>query len=220
MNIISARFIVGLTGGIGSGKSSAAAMFRALGADTIDVDDISHELTAANGGALGAIESRFPGVVHHGILERAMLRERAFANPEQRRALEAILHPLIRAETQARLQSPKAMNSPYVMLVVPLLFESNAYADVIDCAVVVDVEESTQIKRVVATRDVPASTVEAIIASQMPRAERLSRAQFILDNRGDTANLQSQVSRLHSVFAASAAAKARRAALNEAAVSA
>ena len=198
------RFVVGLTGGIGSGKSSAAAHFARLGAFVIDADALSHSLTQAHGPAIPAIAAAFAGVVTHGVLDRAALRARVFEQPAERLTLEAILHPMIRAETQAALASVDAINAPYVIHMVPLLFESKGYADRIDCAVVVDVDESTQIERVTRIRDVPLATVKQIIASQMSRADKLLNTQFVIDNSGAESLLEPQVIQLHRVFAANA----------------
>lgn len=205
MTTASDRFVVGLTGGIGSGKSSAAAHFARLGAFVIDADALSHALTQRHGPAVPAIEAAFPGVVSEGALDRAALRARVFEQPSERTKLEAILHPMIRMETQASLVSSDAKNAPYVIHMVPLLFESKGYADRIDCAVVVDVDEATQIERVTRIRGVPLTTVKQIIASQMSRADKLLHAQFVIDNSGDESMLEPQVAQLHRVFAANAA---------------
>ncbi len=198
------RFVVGLTGGIGSGKSSAAAHFARLGAFVIDADALSHTLTQVNGPAIAAIASAFPGLVTDGVLDRAALRARVFEQPAERAKLEAILHPMIRAETQAALACVEAENAPYLIHMVPLLFESKGYADRIDCAVVVDVDEATQIERVTRVRGLPKTTVKQIIASQMSRADKLLRSQFVIDNSGDESMLGSQVTQLHRVFTANA----------------
>ncbi len=199
------RFVVGLTGGIGSGKSSAAAHFARLGAFVVDADALSHSLTQARGPAIPAIANAFPDVVTDGVLDRAALRARVFERPSERAKLEAILHPMIRTETLAAMSSIDAKNAPYVMHMVPLLFESAGYADRIDCAVVVDVDEATQIERVTRIRGVPLTTVKQIIASQMSRADKLLHAQFVIDNSGDESLLEPQVNQLHRVFTANAA---------------
>ena len=199
------RFVVGLTGGIGSGKSSAAAHFARLGAFVIDADAVSHSLTQAHGPAIPAIAAAFPGVVTDGVLDRAALRAQVFEHGSERRKLEAILHPMIRAETQTALASDEAESAPYVIHMVPLLFESKGFADRIHCAVVVDVDEAVQIERVTRIRDVPLSTVKQIICSQMSRADKLLHAQFVIDNSGAEAALEPQVANLHTVFAANAA---------------
>lgn len=199
------RFVVGLTGGIGSGKSSSAAHFARRGAFVIDADEMSHGLTQAHGQAIPAIAAAFPGVVTDGVLDRAALRLRVFEQASERAKLEAILHPMIRAETQAALASVEAANAPYVIHMVPLLFESKGYADRIDCAVIVDVDEATQIERVTRIRGVPLNTVKQIIASQMSRADKLLHGQFVIDNSGAESALEAQVERLHKVFVANAA---------------
>jgi dephospho-CoA kinase len=199
------RFVVGLTGGIGSGKSSAAAHFARHGAFVIDADALSHQLTQANGPAIPAIATAFPAVVTDGVLDRAALRARVFEQPSERAKLEAILHPMIRAETQAVVSSVEADRAPYVIHMVPLLFESQGYADRIDCAVVVDVDEATQIERVTRIRGVPLATVKQIIATQMSRADKLLHAQFVIDNSGAESMLEPQIAQLHRVFTANAA---------------
>ncbi len=199
------RFVVGLTGGIGSGKSSAAAHFAQRGAFVIDADAVSHTLTQARGPAIAMIAAAFPGVVNEGVLDRAALRAQVFEQASERAKLEAILHPMIRAETQAALASDEAERAPYVIHMVPLLFESKGYADHIDCAVVMDVDEATQIERVTRLRGVPLNTVKQIISSQMSRADKLLHAQFVIDNSGVESALEPQVERLHKVFVANAA---------------
>lgn len=204
MTTPSARFVVGLTGGIGSGKSSAAAHFARLGAFVIDADALSHALTQTHGPAIPAIAAAFPGVAREGVLDRVALRSRVFAQPSELATLEAILHPMIRAETQTLLGSVEATRAPYIVHMVPLLFESKGYADRIDCAVVVDVDEATQIERVTRIRGVPRATVQQIIASQMSRQNKLRHTQFVIDNSGDASMLAPQVAELHRVFLANA----------------
>ena len=202
-------FIVGLTGGIGSGKSTVADSFAALGAFVIDADALSHQLTAPGGAALGAISAMFDGVVTGNVLNRAALRERVFADSAARRSLEAILHPMIRTATSGALASSAAQNAPYVILMVPLLFESGSYKRRIDCAVVVDVDEATQIERVTRTRGLNVDEVKRIIATQMTRTERLAHTQFVVHNCGAPSALGAQIAALHSVFVANASATAR-----------
>ena len=199
------RFIVGLTGGIGSGKSSAAAHFARLGAFVIDADALSHTLTQAHGPAIAEIAAAFPGVVYDGELDRATLRARVFAQPSERVKLEAILHPMIRAASQQALATTEAATAAYVIHMAPLLFESKGYADRINCAIVVDVDEAIQIDRVTRIRGVPLATVKQIIDSQMSRANKLLRAQFIIDNSGTELMLATQVGNLHRVCTANAA---------------
>lgn len=211
--VVRARpFVVGLTGGIGSGKSTAGAHFANLGAFVVDADQLSHAVTAPGGVALPAIEQAFPGVVHGGVLDRAALRSRVFAAASERARLEAIVHPLVRQATTAVMQTPAAAAAPYVIHMVPLLFEAADFAARIDCAVLVDVDEDTQVARVSATRGVAPDTVRSIIAAQMPRRERLLRTQFVLDNRGEPPALECQVRRLHGVLLANARREMRSAA--------
>ena len=204
MNAVQRPWIVGLTGGIGSGKSTVADGFAALGAYLVDADALSHQLTAPNGSALDAISAAFDGVVTNGILDRSALRERVFADADARKRLEAILHPMIRTATRNALVSEAALAAPYVILMVPLLFESSTYKNRIDCATVVDVDEETQVERVTRTRGLAADEVKRIISTQMPRTERLTHAQFVIDNRGGTEALAAQIAALHSVFVVNA----------------
>ncbi len=211
--MVSARhnFVVGLTGGIGSGKSTAATHFHLLGAYVIDADAIAHMLTVPNGPAICDIAKAFPDTVADGVLDRAKLRETVFVAPDLRKRLEAILHPMVRSATNDAMESAVARAAPYVVLMVPLLFESPTYADRIDCAVLVDVDEASQVERVSSTRNVPIDTVKQIMAAQMPRHERLLRTQFIIDNSGSRSSLERQVSVLHPVLLANAlASKARQ----------
>lgn len=197
-------YVVGLTGGIGSGKSTAAALLAERGAFVVDADAISHALTAPDGAAISAIAEAFPGVVRGGVLDRSMLRERVFAEPTERRRLEAIVHPLVREATDLAMRSSGARQAPYVIHMVPLLFESTDFAERVDCAVLVDVDEATQLQRVTSTRSVPEATVRNILAAQMPRRERMLRTQFVIDNGGDRQSLAEQVSVLHRVLAVNA----------------
>jgi dephospho-CoA kinase len=210
----SAPYIIGLTGGVGSGKSTAMKRFVEVGAFAIDVDDVSRAITAKGGRAVAAVAAAFPQAMNNDEIDRARLREIVFADSEQRKHLEAILHPIIREETQRSLASDAAVNAPYSLLVVPLLFESSAYASIIECAIVVDVPVEMQIERVVTTRGVERMVAEGIVAAQMSREERLRRAQFVIDNSGSRDALNAQVVRLHEVFIATANHR-RGIALNE-----
>jgi dephospho-CoA kinase len=199
-----APYVVGLTGGIGSGKSSASIMFERRGAYVIDTDVISRQLTETGGGALDAIAQYFPAVFEDGQLDRARLRSIVFRSLDKRRALEAILHPLIREESMLRLSRQPAGGAPYVLLVVPLLFESTFYSERVNCSVVMDVDEATQVSRVVESRGMDRAAVVNIVASQMTRLDRLLRAQFVVNNFGRPTALQPQVDRLHRVLCATA----------------
>lgn len=189
-------FVVGLTGGIGSGKSRAADLFAALGACVVDTDALAHELTAPGGAALPAITARFGAdiVDSRGALDRAKMRERVFADPAERRALEAILHPMIRAESQRRIARASA---PYVVHVVPLLVESPGYSERVQRVLVVDCPEPLQIERVGSRIGLAPREVQRIIAAQVPRAERLAAADDVIDNSGSPEALEAQVAGLH-----------------------
>ncbi|MEY4598546.1 MAG: dephospho-CoA kinase [Pseudomonadota bacterium] len=198
-------YCVGVTGGIGSGKSSAAALFAERGAGIVDTDDIAHELTRSGGRAMAAIIKAFgPGIAAaDGSLDRNAMRQRVFADPVQRKVLEGILHPLIRAEARDRVNCSAA---PYVMLVVPLLLESSGYPDLVQRVLVIDCEESLQISRTMQRSALTEEAVRAIMAAQLPRQQRLARADDVLLNNGDLSQLRSQVDRLHDRYLALAAA--------------
>lgn len=192
-------YCVGVTGGIGSGKSSAAALFAELGAAIVDTDNISHELTGAGGRAMPAITAAFGGgaVAVDGSLDRKAMRELVFADASRRKVLEGILHPLIRAEARDRIACAPA---PYAMLVVPLLLETGGYPDLVRRVLVVDCDESLQISRTMQRSGISAEAVRAIMAAQLPRQERLARADDVLHNDGDIADLRRQVAVLHKRY--------------------
>lgn len=192
-------YCIGLTGGIGSGKSRAAAMFGELGADVIDTDAIAHELTQAGGPAMPAITAAFgPAVVaDSGGLDRAAMRELVFADPASRARLEGILHPLIGGVTRSRVARSTA---PYVLLVVPLLLEKGGFRDLVRRVLVVDCEESRQIDRTMLRSGLTEAAVRAIMAAQIPRQQRLEAADDIIRNDGDVAQLRSQVAVLHQQY--------------------
>ncbi len=198
-------YVIGLTGGIGSGKSAAAQVFCALGAAVVDTDVIARELTAPGGAAMPAIAAAFgesvlaPG----GALDRTAMRRLAFADGSARARLEAILHPLIRAEAQRRCREASA---PYVVLVVPLLVESGTYRERVARVLVVDVAESTQIARVMARSGLTEAEVRAILATQASRAQRFAAADDVLDNEGDPESLRRAVAVLHERYLAAARA--------------
>lgn len=198
-------FLVGLTGGIGSGKSAVGRLFEAQGVTVVDTDAIAHELTAPGGAAMAAIGAEFgPAVVAaDGALDRAAMRALVFADPAARKRLEAILHPMIRAETDRRAASA---DSPYVILMIPLLVESGGYKDRVHRVAVVDCAEETQIARVMARNGLPRAEVERILAAQATRAQRKAVADDLIDNDGELAALSPQVARLHANYLKSASA--------------
>lgn len=186
-------FVVGLTGGIGSGKSTVADRFSVLGAAIVDTDVISRELTAENGAAMPEISADFgPDVVlANGALNRAAMRRLVFSDGSAKGRLEAILHPLIRRVSEARCAA--ATTAPYIILVVPLLLESGAYRTQVQRILVVDCEEETQVSRVVARSGLTHDEARAIMAAQASRAQRLAAADDVILNTGDRAGLDSQI---------------------------
>lgn len=196
-------FVVGLTGGIGSGKSAVADLFGAHGIAVIDTDAIAHDLTAADGAAMPAIRAEFGDGVAcaDGSLDRAAMRTIVFADPAARKRLETILHPMIRSESDRRLLASRA-NSPYAILMVPLLIESGDYRKRLDRIAVVDCTEATQIARVMSRNGLARSEIERILAAQATRAERLAAADDVIDNDGALADLPPRVERLHQRYLA------------------
>jgi dephospho-CoA kinase len=193
-------FCVGLTGGIGCGKSTVAASFARLGVEVVDTDVIAHELTAPNGAAMPPILAEFGvGVATlAGALDRSAMRLRAFADADIRKKLEAILHPLIRAESIRRVCGSSA---PYVLLVVPLLVENlSAYRALMNRIVVVDCEESQQLARTASRPGLTVQQAEAILAVQASHSARLEIADDVIDNRSDIASLGEQIKRLHAMY--------------------
>lgn len=189
-------FIVGLTGGIGSGKSAAANLFEELGALVVDTDAIAHELTAPDGAAIEPIRSAFGAevIASNGALDRAAMRSKVFSDTQAKARLEAILHPMIRAEADRRSAASRA---PYVVLVVPLLVESGGYRNRVQRVVVVDCPEEVQVARVMSRSGLSAVEARAIMAAQVGREQRLAVADDIIDNGGDLAALRPQVEALH-----------------------
>jgi dephospho-CoA kinase len=191
--------IVGLTGGIGSGKSAAAAEFARLGATVVDTDAIAHELTQAGGAALPHIKGLFgEGFIDaSGAMDRNKMRRHVFSDPVAKKALEALLHPMIREESQRRIA---AAAGPYVIHVVPLLLESPDYRSRVDRVLVVDCPEAVQVRRVRARSSLSEAEVREIIATQVSRAERLAAADDVIDNGGTLDALRKQVAALHGRY--------------------
>jgi len=192
-------FVVGLTGGIGSGKSAAAAEFERLGAAVVDTDAIAHELTAAGGAAMGEIRKVFGTEVlaASGALDRDKMRARVFADPAAKKALEALLHPMIREESRRRIAGARA---PYVIHVVPLLVESPDYRGRVDRVLVIDAPEELQVERVRSRSGLSEAQVRAIVAAQATRAQRLAAADDLIENRGTIEALREQVAALHRKY--------------------
>jgi dephospho-CoA kinase len=191
-------FVVGLTGGIGSGKSAAADEFARLGASVVDTDAIAHALTQQGGAAVPEIEKRFGRqFVLDGAMDRKKMRDHVFADAAAKRALEALLHPMIREES-ARLIA--AARAPYVMHVVPLLIESPDYRRRVNRVLVVDAPEEVQVARVRARSNLPEAEVRAIMRTQVTRAARLAAADDVIDNAGSRDALRNQVAALHQKY--------------------
>jgi dephospho-CoA kinase len=192
-------FCVGLTGGIGSGKSVVSALFEELGAAVVDTDEISRALTAPGGDAIAAIHGQFgPAAIGpEGGLDRERMRQRVFRDAKAKQQLEAILHPLIRERTRAAIAAARA---PYVIVVVPLLFETGACLELVKRVLVVDCDEAEQVRRVATARGLSAEEVRRIMATQLPRAERVRRADDVLPNEGGIDALRGEVKRLHARY--------------------
>ncbi len=193
-----ARFVVGLTGGIGSGKTAVSDRFQALGVNVVDGDEASRAVLAPGQPALVAIARHFgPELLQpDGSLDRAALRERVFADPEQRRWLERLTHPLIAAWLRDRLE---AGGSAYSLLVNPILVESGQ-ASRCDRVLVVDAPESLQLERTMARDGNSESQVRSIMAAQADRARRLAVADDVIVNDRDLAHLDAEVARLHEQY--------------------
>ena len=188
---------VGLTGGIGCGKSAAAEAFRALGVPVVDADEIAHRLTAPDGPLVPAIVAAFgPRVLAaEGTLDRRRLRELVFADPAARQRLESIVHPAVRAEI-ARWVATLSDDVPYCIIVVPLLIETGLDREV-DHVIVVDCEKDQQVARVSARDHLRPTEILPIMRAQVSRRERRGRADTLLDNTGSRENLWAQVATVH-----------------------
>lgn len=196
---------IGLTGGIGCGKSAVADIFARLGASIIDTDQIARQLTEAGQPALLAIGEQFGTdyFLPDGSLDRPRLRRLVFANTNAKKKLEHILHPLIKEEVLKRLAG---IQSSYVVIVVPLLLETGNYGDLTQRVLVVDCSEAQQVERVMARSNLTEEEVRAIMAAQIDRTERLRRADDLCNNHGDQSALQNQVLLLHQKYQRLAAA--------------
>lgn len=205
MNAVPPRYTVGLTGGIGCGKSTVADRFAARGVGIVDADVAAHRLTAPGGAAIAGIRDAFGTafVTPDGALDRGAMRRHVFANVAERRRLEAILHPMIRAACDRERDEA---SSPYVLLVVPLLFESGTRAATVQRTLVIACDEAVQVARVMRRSGLVEAEVRAIIAAQMPAAERIARADDVIDNSGDATRLDAPIDALHRRYLHAAAA--------------
>lgn len=192
-------WVLGLTGGIGSGKSAAADILQQWSATVVDTDQLAHQLTAPQGAAMPALIQAFGSTIAapDGSMDRAVMRERVFHAPEARQQLEAILHPMIRQAAQdAILQA----DGVYVVLVVPLLFETGHYAQQVQRTLVVDCPEDLQIQRVIRRSQLEADMVRRIMAQQWDRQRRLAAADDIVSNQGSLTELEAQLWPLHQTY--------------------
>jgi dephospho-CoA kinase len=192
------RYVVGLTGGIGSGKSAAAEMFRAWGVEVIDADALAREVVEPGQPALSNIAAHFGSelLTAEGYLDRAALRKVVFSNSEQKSWLENLLHPLIAELLQRRLNATK---SPYAILESPLLLETEQYK-LVDRVIVIDVNEEIQIARSVRRDGSDEAVIRSIIASQIDRAGRIQRADDLVSNEEGLEQLREKVEALHSKY--------------------
>lgn len=198
-------FCIGLTGGIGAGKSTVAQCFASRGVAVVDTDAIARDLTSAKGAALDAIVEEFGAgcLDGTGALDRQAMRGRVFSDPSARGRLERILHPLIRAEAAKRLYQEGASPAKgrYVVLVVPLLAERlDEYRHLVDRIAVVDCDEAQQLQRIMDRPGMSEAQARSILAAQSSRARRLAIADDVIDNRGDLTALAQQVSALHGRY--------------------
>lgn len=197
-------FSVGLTGGIGSGKSTVADLFAARGATIVDTDLIAHSLTAPRGPAMPAIVAEFgPEFADaSGALDRARMRSLVFSDPAAKTRLEAILHPRIRAAAQAAADAVDPAAGSYVIFAVPLLVESGNWRERVDRILVVDCPEDVQLARVMARNGLAEAQVRAIMANQASRQQRLDAADDVVLNAAGIEALAPQVERLHNLYLA------------------
>lgn len=191
------HYCIGLTGGIGSGKSTVAGIFGKLGVAIIDCDAISHQLTQPGGAAIPAIRTAFGEfcISEDGALDRVQMRRHIFSDPAAKKRLEAILHPMIRERVNAQIEASGA--APYVLLVVPLLFETQGYRDIIRRTLAVDCSPENQVMRTVRRSGLTEEEVRAIMAQQISRVDRLKRADDIIGNDDDLVVLRKRAEALH-----------------------
>jgi len=194
--------LIGLTGGIGSGKSTIANLFVERGAALVDTDQIAHELTAPGGAAIEPIRAAFgdAAIAADDRMDRAYVRSLAFSQPAARLQLEAILHPLIREGTRRGIESAIEGGAPYVLVAVPLLVESRDWRGRYQRVLVIDCPPEIQIERVMRRSGLERAQVEAIMSAQASRDQRLAAADDVIDNSGEPDALTSQVARLDSLY--------------------
>lgn len=200
--------VVGLTGGIGSGKTAVSDRLAGLGAAIVDTDVIARELTGPGGAAIQSLRDAFGAafIAADGSLDRTRMRDTVFADPAAKARLEGVLHPMIRSETQRRVEAAGA--APYVVLVVPLLVESGDYRRRVDHVVVVDCPVELQIERTMRRSALSRESVERILRNQASREQRLAAADDVISNAGPIAQLDEAVRALHERLQRRAAARA------------
>ena len=184
--------IVGLTGSIGMGKSTTSAMFQAEGVPVYDADAAVHALYAKDGAAVAPVEAAFPGVVVDGAIDRAKLSTHVVGKPEALKKLEAIVHPLVGESRKVFFQAAAEANAPLVILDIPLLFETGGERNVA-AVIVVSAPEAVQRERVMARPDMTAEKLDAILARQMPDAEKRARADIVIDTSQGLDSAREQV---------------------------
>ena len=191
--------IIGLTGGIGSGKTSATRFFAAEGIAIIDADTIAHELTGAQGNAIPNIKKYFgvDFITKNGELDRKKMKNRIFSDINSTKKLEEILHPLIQAEVMHRIENA---SSPYIIVVAPLLLETGDYCETVTRILVVDCNEEYQISRTVSRDGLSKEEVRTIMATQKSRQERLNQADDVIVNDTDISSLQEKVKLQHNIY--------------------
>lgn len=194
--------LIGLTGGIGSGKSAVAKCLASLGATVIDSDQIAHDITVPHGAAIAPIQARFgPDLLAaDGSLDRSKMRRLAFNDPSVLQSLEAITHPLIHAETLRQASQAHQNGALYLVFMVPLLVESGYWPQIIDHLVVVDCPPELQIERVMQRSKLDRSQIEQIMSKQASREDRLAAADTILLNDGSLDKLIPQIEALHQLI--------------------
>lgn len=192
-------FIVGLTGGIGCGKSSASKFFSDLGIDVIDTDVIARQLTESGGSAISMIQEAFGNsfITPDGALDRSKMRDLIFSNSAARLKLEKILHPLILKETVLQIEQSRSL---YTIVVVPLLFETNDYSNIVQRILVIDCDEQQQLSRTMTRSHLSQQAARTIMATQVSRKIRLQKADDVIINDQDIDYLRTQVLRLHHQY--------------------
>jgi dephospho-CoA kinase len=191
--------VVGVTGGIGSGKSTAARLFAECGAGLVDTDEIALSLTQPGQPAVQEIARRFGPeyITPAGALDRQRMRSHVFSDPAAKAELEAILHPLIRTQVAEQV---RGCDAPYVLVLIPLLVETGGYPTLVQRILVVDADEAVQIARTMARSALSEEQVRAIMRTQATREQRLAAADDIIDNNGDLDRLRLQVQALHARY--------------------